>query len=129
MKNFFATFSAFVINFFLLPSYFFASADQVCPVGFDNLCKLDVAQNPFIFGNVIQVLLVIAVILSVCFLIWGGIRWIMSAGDKGKVEQARATIIGAIIGLVISFLAYFIVTVIVYMLTGSSMNLPIPKLV
>ena len=54
----------------------------------------------------------------------------MSGGDKGKLDQARSTIIAAIVGLIISILAYFIVSLILSIFTGNgSTIIKIPKLV
>lgn len=64
-------------------------------------------------GAVIQYgitfLFIAATILALFFLIFGGIQWIMSQGDKTKVEGARKKITYAIIGLIVAFSAYFIV--------------------
>lgn len=62
----------------------------------------------------VQLLLLMATLLSLAFLIWGGIKWILSGGDKHGIEGARGTIIYAIIGLVISFSAFFIINVVGY---------------
>ena len=71
-------------------------------------------------GNLINILLVLAVILALIFLIWGGIRWIMSGGDKQKIEQARSAIIGAIVGLVLAFLSFLILNGVIFIITGQS---------
>jgi len=60
-------------------------------------------------GNVISLLLTIGIILSLAFLIWGGLMWIMSEGDKTKVDAARNTIIYAIAGIAIMFLSIFVI--------------------
>jgi hypothetical protein len=66
--------------------------------------------------------------LALFFLIWGGIRWITSGGDKGKVEEARKHIVAAIIGLVVAFLAYFIIQIILTIFgLGSISTLQIPR--
>lgn len=129
MKRFVAVFSVFSIGLFFLPSLFPALA-QVCPPGYESLCSLNLESNKNFFGNIVQILIVVGIVLAVLFLIWGGIRWIMSGGDKGKVDQARATITASIVGLIISLLAYFIVSLVLYMLTGNGDlgSLPIPKL-
>lgn len=63
-------------------------------------------------NNVIRIaltgLLVISVILALAFLIFGGIKWITSGGDKTGVETARKTLTYAIIGLAIALASYFI---------------------
>lgn len=131
MKGFIAVFFVFVTGLFLFPSLFFVSAQSPCPAGFENLCNIKFDGNSNFFGNIIQILIVIALVLSVIFLIIGGIRWIMSGGDKGKVEQAKSAVIAAIIGLLISLLAYFIVNFILSMLGGNINlgNLKIPRLI
>lgn len=60
----------------------------------------------------IVLLLITVVTLSLFFLIFGGIKWITSGGDKSKVDSARKTIIYAIIGLIVAFSAYFIVSLV-----------------
>lgn len=41
----------------------------------------------------------------------GGIMWVVSRGDKEKVEGARNQIIASIIGLFVAFLAFFVVNI------------------
>jgi len=82
------------------------------------LCNIK-AEN---FGNMISGLVnaafVIAVIVALGYLIYGGIRWIMSQGDKTKVENARNHVIAAVIGLVIVFMAYLIISIVLQIFTG-----------
>lgn len=80
-------------------------------------------------SGIITILFIIAVIVAIFFLVWGGIKWIMSSGDKAKVESARNTIIGGIIGLIFVFLAYFIVQVVAGLFGISISNLTLPKLI
>jgi len=54
-------------------------------------------------------LMITAVILAIYFLIWGGIGWITSGGNKDKIQLARKRIIYAVIGLLITISAFFIV--------------------
>jgi len=117
------------LSFWLTPAI--ASAQSICPSGgsFSNLCNLKVDKAGGIVGAVVQLLLIIAIVVSLLFLIWGGIRYISSGGDKGKVDQARSTLTAAIIGLVIALLAFFIVNVVLYMVTGKGLTtLQIPTL-
>jgi hypothetical protein len=65
-----------------------------------------------IIQNSITLLLVSITILSLFFLIFGGIKWITSQGDKSKVESARKTIIYAVVGLALSFMSFFIINVV-----------------
>ena len=61
-----------------------------------------------ILGLIIQLMFLLAVILSLFYIIWGGIQWIMSGGEKQGVEAARAKITYAVIGLILTFFAFFI---------------------
>ena len=80
--------------------------------GFDALCKLAETGIGTIIQSVITILFIVAVVLALGFLIYGGIKWIISGGDKTKVEAARGTIVAALVGLVLVFLAYFVLNII-----------------
>lgn len=62
-----------------------------------------------IFNQISNIALAIIGFLSVLMLIWGGLRFILSGGDSKKVTDAKNTILYALLGLVIAFLAYAIV--------------------
>lgn len=62
-----------------------------------------------VFVTVTNTLLFIIGAVSVIMLIWGGIRYTTSAGNSSNVTAAKNTIMYAIIGLIIAFLAYAIV--------------------
>jgi hypothetical protein len=85
-------------------------ADSAGP-GFNILCTLSLS-NGNIVGRIITLALIIAALIALGFLIYGGIRWILSGGEKEKVEEARGTIIAALVGLVIVFAAYFIINIV-----------------
>ncbi|MCL5439154.1 MAG: efflux RND transporter permease subunit [Patescibacteria group bacterium] len=62
-----------------------------------------------IISNTIVILFVVSIILALIFLIWGGIQWSSSGGNKEAIQKARQKITFAIIGLVIILLAFFII--------------------
>lgn len=62
-----------------------------------------------IFTNIVNVLLFVIGAISVIMLIIGGIRYTISAGDSGNVTAAKNTIMYALIGLAVAFLAFAIV--------------------
>lgn len=108
----------------------FAQAIDTCPEGqFAPLCKVNASQFPQLITNIITLLFVIAVIVAIFFLVWGGIKWIMSAGDKAKIESARNTIIGGIVGLILVFLAYFIVQLVAGLFGINIQSLKLPNLI
>lgn len=51
-------------------------------------------------------LLFIAGALAVIMLIWGGIRYTVSGGNASAVTAAKNTILYAIVGLIVAFLAF-----------------------
>lgn len=53
--------------------------------------------------------LIAATILCLVFIIIGGISFILSAGNEDKIKKAVHTIRYSIIGLIVAFIAYFLV--------------------
>ena len=53
---------------------------------------------------------IVATILCLIFIIVGGITFILSAGNEEKIRKAVHTIRYSIIGLFVSFIAFFIVS-------------------
>lgn len=62
-----------------------------------------------VFSRITNTILLIVGLISVIMLVYGGLRYILSGGDSKKVTDAKNTILYAIIGLIISMLAYAIV--------------------
>lgn len=61
---------------------------------------------------IISLLLLSAILLSLFYIINGGIKWTTSGGDKQKLESARMTIVYAIMGLFISLFAFLVINII-----------------
>jgi len=74
----------------------------------------------------IIIALIVAALIFFFMLIFGGIKYITSGGDKGKAESARGMITAALIGLVIVFAAWAIVTLVqtFFGIDIFSLNLP-----
>ena len=64
--------------------------------------------------GVVQGALLISALLVFMYLIWGGIQWITSGGDKGKTQEARDRITAALVGLAVVASAWAIMLVIQY---------------
>lgn len=114
----FSIFSKFSLPFllvFISPALAFAAdvTVQPTPVGsFAPLAKVTSADFGSIVGRVVTIAFVLAIVIALGFLVYGGIKWILSGGDKAAVESARNTIVAAVVGLVIVFLSYFILSVV-----------------
>ena len=62
-----------------------------------------------IVGTVVNVLLFIVGTISVIMVIFAGIMYTISGGDSGRVAKAKNMLIYAIVGLIVSFLAFALV--------------------
>lgn len=122
-----ATTAAYLTGYFALPAFAQANV-SLCPENsdFNSLCSKN-----FSFAQILRTILVLmfiaAAVLALIFLIWGGIKWILSGGDKAKVDAARSTIVGALIGLALVFGAYFLLNIIFNIFLGQGVggfNLP-----
>lgn len=79
---------------------------QVC-AGSDNQSVTNIMKT------VINILIWASGIISVLVIIVGGIQYALAAGDASKITKAKDTVLYAIIGLVVSLLAFGIVTYVV----------------
>ncbi len=95
---------------------------------FNALCNLTAGSLGGLVGSLLQLVFVAAIIVALFFLIYGGFRWLVSSGDKAQVAAAREHIVAAIIGLVVIFLSYFILSVLLGFFGVSLSNLSIPKI-
>lgn len=82
-------------------------------------CPEDLFGNAGVFRQVTNTILYIVGIIAVIMLIIGGIKYVVSGGDAKKVTDAKNTVLYAIIGLVIAFLAFAIVNFVISALPSS----------
>ena len=85
-------------------------------------CPADLFGETGVFKQVTNTILYIVGIIAVIMLIVGGIKYVVSGGDSKKVTDAKNTVLYAIIGLVISFLAFAIINFVVAALPSGSTN-------
>lgn len=68
------------------------------------------------FGNIIataiNTIITIFAILTVIFIIKGGITLIFSLGNSEKLKSARDTVLYAVLGLILAILSYAIVSIV-----------------
>jgi hypothetical protein len=48
-------------------------------------------------------------LIALGFLVWGGVQFVMSGGDDGKVGKARSTILYSIVGIIIVLISIGII--------------------
>jgi hypothetical protein len=73
------------------------------------VCKNSTTTAQPIIKTVINTLVFLVGIVSVIVMIIGGIMYTVSAGNAGTVTKAKSTIVYALVGMVVAFLAYAIV--------------------
>ncbi len=91
---------------------------QTSPV----LAKIDDPENPGnklptglkgIITTVSNTLLMLVGVVAVLFVIIGGFQYISSAGNPENVGKAKQTILYAIIGIIITIIAYAVVSFVI----------------
>ncbi|HLD41930.1 MAG TPA: hypothetical protein VJB06_02755, partial [archaeon] len=100
--------TAIISGTFLLTSASSVFADNItintaAPTRITDLGKL--------LSATVSAVLIISALAAFIYLIWGGIQWITSGGDKSATEAARNRIQAAILGLFIVFAAWAIMLV------------------
>ena len=97
---------------------FFLSATSVLAQGLSPTTIIKIPAPTGVANNIGQILsatisliFIIAGLAAFIFLIWGGIHWITSGGDKAGVESAQHRIQAALLGLFIVFAAWAIMLV------------------
>lgn len=82
--------------------------------------QTDLFGQSGVFKRITDVALFLVGAISVLMLILGGIRYVLSGGEAGKVESAKNTILYAVIGVVVSILAYAVVNFVVSSFSAQS---------
>lgn len=109
----------YLFNFFLLllPAIAFAE---------EKKREVEVLVNPLgttdiriVIGNVIKGLLGLAGIAALLMFVYGGILWVTSGGKPEQVKKGKDTLIWAVIGIVVLFSAYALVSAVIGVLTGA----------
>lgn len=106
-----------------------ATASTVLAQGTPSNNSTQVTPPPGFFGDftllfnrLLQFVLALAALLVFFYLIWGGIEWITSGGDKGKTEKARDKITAAVIGLIVLAASWAILMLILTFLNAGDFN-------
>jgi amino acid transporter len=107
--------SSVAMTFPLMATGVSAIADIDTPPGFAT----DVGT---LINSTLQFVMVIAALLVFMYLIWGGIEWITSGGDKTKTESARNKITAAVIGLIVVAASFAILQLVLTFLGVGDLN-------
>ncbi len=91
---------------------------------FSNLRNVQPTQ---IVEALVTFVLIIAALAFFFWLVLGGIKWITSGGDKAQTEAARNQITAALIGLVIVFSAWALISILGTFFGVDLLNITIPS--
>ncbi len=78
----------------------------------------------------LELLFIVGIVLSIVLVIFSGIQWILSGGDKEKIQSARNRLVYSIIGLIIIVASFFIASTVITLLGGDPkffFNIPVPN--
>ncbi len=75
--------------------------------------------------NIVNALLFFAGFVALFFILYGGVKFLLAAGNPEKVDGAKKTITYAIIGLIVVILAFSFVNLLAYILDRNITQVPI----
>lgn len=87
------------------------------PPGVPSGGLFDTGQN--MVQLALNLIFILAIVLAIVFIIFSGIQWILSGGDKQKVQAARNRLIYTIIGFLVIAASFLIVRTIITLLGGN----------
>lgn len=71
------------------------------------------SANDTTLRNVFSVVLALAGAVAVAFIVFGGIKYMLSQGDAGDIKQSKDTILYAIVGLIIVAISFMLVNYVI----------------
>lgn len=77
----------------------------------DNIIGQDLSNKTV--QNVFNVVLALAGAVAVAFVVFGGVKYMLSQGEPQQTKQARDTILYAVIGIVVVAAAFFLVNFVI----------------
>lgn len=87
------------------------TVDQACAgvhaAGGNGSCGTDAFEG--FLGKIVNILIFIIGAISVIMIIVGGLRYVLSGGDQNSIKAGKDTVLYAVIGLLVSMMAYAIV--------------------
>ena len=116
MKKTLTTLSLLITHYSLLIPIAHAAGGSFS-VNVEDEVKSRVAINDSLgsfVSKTFSAVLLVAGLATFMYLVYGGIEWVMSGGDKGKLEAARGKITNGVIGLAIVASAWAVYLIIDY---------------
>ncbi len=73
---------------------------------------------PGIIRNIINLMLILAPVVGVIYLIFAGFKFITAGGDADKAREARNAVLQVIIGIIIVFSTYAVISFVLEKVLG-----------
>jgi len=93
------------------------NGQEVCTL--ENPLEGEKTEVVVIIGTVIKAALGIIGALTLLMLVWGGFQWLTSAGNPEKVKSGTQTMVWAVIGVILVFASYLLLSTFTNYLTGT----------
>ncbi len=98
-------------TFFGFPTWYkYVCGGSTGDVDFKFLPKTGTSDIILVVLALIEILLRISALVAVGYVVFGGVKYVVSQGDSSKVGEAKGTIINALAGLLISTFSVAIVS-------------------
>lgn len=94
---------------------------QFLQITCENFPPACITNFSILGGVLLPVIYAIAAFTMLGFLIKGAMKFMTSQGDAAKMQEARQTMTFTILGIIVIFVAYFIVRVLAY-----ALDIPFP---
>lgn len=101
-----------ISSFISLPTFAEVNCNDLSPnsIAYDAAgCGQTKDSLPNLIKNIVNAIIGVLGIVAVIVIIIGGITFMTSSGDAGKIKKAKDTILYAAIGLIVCVLSYIIV--------------------
>ena len=85
----------------------------------------EVTDLPHYISVVYRFAIGIISLLAVLLIIYGGFNWVIAAGNETRISDAKATILAAVIGLIIALTSYTLLNTINPNLVNLRVNIPV----
>lgn len=92
-------------------SHIVVFAQQVQAPDSINNVKVDLSGTTL--QNVFNFILALAGAIAVAFIVFGGIKYILSQGDPNDIKQAKDTILYALVGVVVVVISFMLVNFVI----------------
>ncbi len=89
-----------------------ALAQGTVSIGIQKPDKIQIVDIGALISAFVSMAIIVSGILVFLYLVWGGVEWITSGGDKTKTEKAQQRITSAIIGLAIVAASWALIRII-----------------